>query len=42
MPATAAASLAVRDSEEILGIEELLDIVLTRVRYVTARNGTIL
>ncbi|MGB8891777.1 MAG: tRNA uracil 4-sulfurtransferase ThiI [Methanoregula sp.] len=42
MPATAAAGLAVRESEEKLGVDELLAIVLSQVRYVTARNGTIL
>ena len=42
MPATAAASLAIRESEDTLGIDELLGIVLSEVRYVIARNGMIL
>ena len=42
MPATAATSLAVKESEALLGIDELLDTVLSRVRYVTARNGKII
>ena len=42
MPATAATSLAVKECETTLGIDELLDTVLSRVRYVTARNGKIL
>ena len=32
MPATAATSLAVKESEALLGIDELLDTVLSRVR----------
>jgi thiamine biosynthesis protein ThiI len=42
MPATAATSLAVKECEAALGIDELLITVISRVRYVTARNGTII
>ena len=42
MPATAATSLAVKESEALLGIDGLLNTVLSRVRYVTARNGKII
>jgi thiamine biosynthesis protein ThiI len=41
MPATAATREAVNESEEKLGIEELLDVVLAKVQYVTAQNGRV-
>ncbi|HNX17500.1 MAG TPA: tRNA uracil 4-sulfurtransferase ThiI [Methanoregula sp.] len=41
MPATAATIEAVRESEEKMNIDELLEQVLVRVEYVTAENGTI-
>jgi len=41
-PATAAIRDAVMESEAELGPDELLDTVLSRVTYITARNGTIL
>jgi len=42
MPATAATHDAVAESEAALGLDELAGTVLSSVRYVTARNGTIL
>jgi thiamine biosynthesis protein ThiI len=42
MPATAATTRAVQESEAILGIDELLDAMLARVQYVIAHNGKIL
>ncbi|HVP96853.1 tRNA uracil 4-sulfurtransferase ThiI [Methanoregula sp.] len=42
MPATAATREAVAESEAELGIDELLGTVLSRVTYITARNGKIL
>ena len=41
MPATAATQDAVKESEEKLGIDKLLDEVLARVQYVIAQNGKI-
>jgi thiamine biosynthesis protein ThiI len=41
MPATAATREAVNESEEKLGIEELLDVGLAKVQYVTAQNGKV-
>jgi thiamine biosynthesis protein ThiI len=41
MPATAATLEAVRESEDKMGIDGLLDTVLATVQYVTAENGTI-
>jgi tRNA uracil 4-sulfurtransferase len=42
MPATAATAEAVREAEEKLDIEGLLDTVLASVEYVSAENGKIL
>jgi len=42
MPATAATRAAVEEGEAMLGIDELIETVLSRVQYVTARNGKII
>ena len=42
MPATAATRTAVMESEALLGVDEILDAVLSRVTKVIARNGTII